>query len=150
MTELCGWHGGSELMAVLPHARSILGGEEAYQRQVDVDFFRNFEDEPAGVFEAPFDVGDFEGGFGSELVAVDVELHGDGEGVRGSVEGEDSRDLEGGVAVEGERAGVGLGDEGDVGELGGLEDVVEHFFVAAGVAGVAGGGGDVDEAGEVG
>jgi hypothetical protein len=87
-------------------------------------------------------------GFGGAPGTVDVDLHGDGEGVGCAVEGEDSGDLEGGVAGGGEGTGVGLGGEGDVGEFGGFEDLGGHLLIAGGVAGAAAAGGDIDEAGQ--
>lgn len=46
--------------------------ERAHEDQIDVYFLGHFQDEPAGVFEAPLDIGNFEDGFGGEVVAVDM------------------------------------------------------------------------------
>jgi hypothetical protein len=59
--------------------------------------------------------------------------------VRASVQGEDAGDLDGRVARGRESASVGLGNEGDFGEIAGFEDILVHLGVSAFFAAVAAG-----------
>lgn len=111
--------------------------QDAYKRQIDLDFLGDLEDKPTWVFEAPFHERHFKGGLGGELVPVDVHLQWYGDRVGGAVEGENSGDLKDRITDGMEGAGVVLWSEGDVRKFGGLKDVVEHLLVSARIAGVA-------------
>ena len=123
-----------------------LVAERSGEVEVDVDFLFDFDHEGAGILEAPLDVGHDEGAYGVDLVAADLDLHGDVDLVRCAEEGEEAVDLEGGVAggVEGSNeAGRG---EGYGFVVGGFELVFGHAVVADGVAAFAAEGVDDDGA----
>lgn len=116
--------------------------------EVNVDFLVDVDHQAAGILEAPLDVGHGEGTYGMDLVAVDLDLHGYVDLMRGAKEGEDAVDLEGRVAGGIEGSGEAGGREGDGFVLGRFELVVGHAAVADGVTAFAAEG--VDEDGAVG
>jgi hypothetical protein len=116
--------------------------------EVDVDLLVDLDHEGAGIFETPLDVGDDEGAYRVDLLAVDLHLHGHVDLVGGADEGEDTVNLEGGVAVGVEGSSEAGGGEGDGLEFGGFELVIDHAAVAVGVAAFSAEG--VDEDGAVG
>jgi len=102
--------------------------------EVDLDFFVDLDHESAGIFEAPLDVGDGEGSDAVELVALNLDLHGQVDLMRRTDEGEDAVDPKGGVAGWVEGSGDAGGREGDGFEVRRFEFVFQHAVIAHGVA----------------
>ena len=124
-----------------------LVAEGSAEVEVDVDFLFDVDHEGAGIFEAPLDVGHDEGADGVDLVAADLDLHGDVDLVGGAEQGEEAVDLEGGVASGVEGSGETGWREGDGFEAGGFELVFGHAVVSDGVAALTAEGVDYDDAG---
>src|SRR5258705_155929 len=121
---------GATVSAATQSTQSSLAyrSDFAGQRQVDVDFFGDFEDENAGILQAPIHIGDNEVRFGCEASAVHVDLHGHGEVVGCAVQSERARDLDGGVAGGRDGAVVFLRNKRDFGIMFDVENILVHLF----------------------
>ncbi len=100
----------------------------------EVDDVVDFEEEVAGVFHAPGDVGDVEGSCRDEFAGVRAGVDDEGHGVGGAVDRERAGEVDFLIGRgEGEGGFEALDGEDGFGVFGALED----FFVHAAVAGVA-------------
>src|ERR1700704_3969278 len=80
---------------VVRGGRPGLVEQGAAEVEFDLDFLVDVDHEGAGIFEAPLYVGHDEGTYGMDLVAADLDLHGDVDLMRRAEEGEEAVDLEG-------------------------------------------------------